>query len=55
MILYTAEQILVGQILVWWFKRWLARDVDKEAGVEIPTLEAKPVHGGVVEEDNSVK
>ncbi|KAK1922339.1 putative sodium bile acid cotransporter [Papiliotrema laurentii] len=41
MILYTAEQILVGQVLVWLFKRWL-RD-DKEEDVETP--------GAVVEDD----
>jgi sodium/bile acid cotransporter 7 len=27
MILYTAEQILIGQVLVWLFKRWLAQDI----------------------------
>lgn len=31
MILYTAEQILVGQVLVWLFKRWLRRDRQEKA------------------------
>jgi sodium/bile acid cotransporter 7 len=30
MILYTAEQILVGQLLVWLFKRWIAKDQRKD-------------------------
>lgn len=33
MILYTAEQILVGQVLVWLFKRWIAKD--KPSDVEL--------------------
>jgi sodium/bile acid cotransporter 7 len=33
MILYTAEQILVGQVLVWLFKRWLAKDQMKDEEV----------------------
>lgn len=34
-ILYTAEQIFVGQFMVWWFKRWLARDKAKRAKEEL--------------------
>lgn len=36
MILYTAEQILVGQVLVFLFKRWLEKD--KEKDVEVTTI-----------------
>lgn len=36
MILYTAEQILVGQALVWVFKRWLAQD--REEDLEVSTI-----------------
>jgi sodium/bile acid cotransporter 7 len=36
MILYTAEQILVGQVLVWWFKRWIAKDQLKDEEVSVP-------------------
>ena len=28
-ILYTVEQIFVGQFMVWYFRRWLARDKAK--------------------------
>lgn len=34
MILYTAEQILVGQVLVVLFKRWLAKEKIQEASLE---------------------
>jgi sodium/bile acid cotransporter 7 len=30
MILYTAEQIFVGQVLVWLFKRWLKKDAEEK-------------------------
>jgi len=30
MILNNAEQILVGQVLVWLFKRWLGREKPKD-------------------------
>ena len=33
MILYTAEQILVGQVLVFMFKRWIGKDKEKDAEV----------------------
>lgn len=36
MILYTAEQILVGQVLVFMFKRWIGKD--KEKDVEVITV-----------------
>lgn len=35
MILYTAEQILVGQVLVWLFKRWLAMDQREDEEVVV--------------------
>jgi sodium/bile acid cotransporter 7 len=35
MILYTAEQILVGQLLVWLFKRWIAKDQRKDEEVVV--------------------
>jgi sodium/bile acid cotransporter 7 len=35
MILYTAEQILVGQVLVWLFKRWIAKDQRKDEEVMV--------------------
>lgn len=34
-ILYTVEQIFVGQFMIWYFKRWLAKDrarLDAEVG-----------------------
>jgi sodium/bile acid cotransporter 7 len=34
-ILYTAEQIFIGQFMVWYFKRWLARDKAKKAQQEL--------------------
>lgn len=37
MILYTAEQILVGQVLVWLFKRWLAQDKEKDVEASVIT------------------
>jgi sodium/bile acid cotransporter 7 len=49
MILYTAEQILVGQALVWVFKRWLAKE--KEQDVEVITI-TEPV---VEEDKQSIK
>jgi predicted Na+-dependent transporter len=29
MILYTSEQILVGQGMIWWFKRWVKSEEEK--------------------------
>ena len=42
-ILYTAEQIFVGQFMVWYFRRWLARDRAKRAQQE---LEAEGENAG---------
>jgi sodium/bile acid cotransporter 7 len=41
MILYTAEQIVVGQALIWYFKRWLAKD--KTEDVEISSIAETPM------------
>lgn len=49
-ILYTVEQIFVGQFMIWYFKRWLARDKAKLAAA------AKAEQGEVAigdEEDKS--
>ena len=37
MILNNAEQILVGQVLVWVFKRWLEKDKPKDEEVIVAT------------------
>lgn len=44
MILNNAEQILVGQVLVWLFRRWLHEDKPSDE-------EAVPPVNAVVEED----
>jgi len=49
MILYTAENILVGQVLVWLFKRWIAQDQQNDEEVMIPVEPAREELGG--EED----
>lgn len=36
MILYTAEQILIGQVLVFLFKRWVSQD--KQEVIEAPVV-----------------
>jgi len=41
MILYTAEQILVGQVLVWLFKRWIAKDQRKDEEVMVSVEPAR--------------
>lgn len=45
MILYTAEQILVGQVLVFLFKRWLRTDKKKD-------VEVAPASDPIVGEDD---
>ena len=49
MILYTAEQILVGQVLVWLFKRWIAKDQRKDEEVMVSVEPARDELAG--EED----
>ena len=41
MILYTAEQILVGQVLVWLFKRWVAKDQQNDEEAIVPAQPAR--------------
>lgn len=41
MILYTAEQILVGQVLVWLFKRWVAKDQQSDEEAIVPAQPAR--------------
>jgi sodium/bile acid cotransporter 7 len=54
MILYTAEQILVGQVLVWWFKRWIAKDTRKDEETIASAPEPEPVPEVDVEEDKQL-
>jgi len=56
MILYTAEQILVGQVLVWWFKRWLDKDKrkDEETVVSAPEPERVAEQEQEVEDDKQL-
>jgi len=49
MILYTAEQILVGQVLVWLFKRWVAKDQQNDEKAIVPAQPAREELGS--EED----
>jgi len=49
MILYTAEQILVGQVLVWLFKRWVAKDQQNDEEAIVPAQPAREELGS--EED----
>lgn len=54
MILYTAEQILVGQVLVWWFKRWLDKDKRKDEETVASAPEPEPVAKKEVEDDKQL-
>ena len=51
-ILYTAEQIFVGQFMVWYFKRWLARDKAKRAQEELER--ERSISGGGSEQVSAV-
>ena len=56
MILYTAEQILVGQVLVWLFKRWLKKDAEKKfLEQELSQPERDPESGPVSAEARAVE
>lgn len=46
MILYTAEQILVGQVLVWLFKRWTRQDERKASDKEMDVVPMSVAQSG---------
>ena len=54
MILYTAENILVGQVLVWLFKRWIAKDRRKDEEVSV-SVEPAGEEIGAEQDEKSYK
>jgi len=54
MILYTAENILVGQVLVWLFRRWIAKDQRKDEEVSV-SVEPAGEEIGAEQDEKSYK
>lgn len=62
-VLYTVEQVFVGQFMIWYFKRWLAKDKAKAAAMAAEAeegngpVETKESEGrlGDVEDRKSLK